>query len=643
MPRNQRQSSTSPRVTRSTATIDTPPNGKSQRVAKSTSARGGKRSASKNPTATPTRFRTGIDSMHVRTAASSASVATLTPNNANNISGASSTLDLTPLLRHALQSPSFINSTPVSATTDSPLSTMTNTRVERMRLWRHDALQQHLYDTAATWGEQIVALTGDPNDIFWLAQVYYLTSQYTRAESLLFHKNLLESSIACRVLAAQCCISMEKWNEALQVLGTENPFRKIGVGHVKNTHGGIKLEATMCFLRGKVFVKQSNFGKAKEAFQEALRLDFKCIEALDALEALCLMNGDDEWSFIQSIDFDEQDPEDADFIKSIYISKLKKYTHMPEINDALEKLQSRYGLHDNCDVLLSQADIYVTQSRFADALVLTNRICEIDTYNIACLPIHIVCLYELNQKQKLFMLAHELVESYAQLPISCKSSTIDSNFGPAWVGFAHTFAIDGEHDQAIAAYSTSARLFQGTHLPSLFLGMQHLQMDSVALADEYLHASYKLCENDPLVLNEMGVLLYQKREYTNAVSFLERAIYLAQDIGCEKKEIWETIWFNLGHAFRKLGKWSLARTYFEKVIAMNPSHFGAYAALGMVLHLDGHIEEAIEAYHQALAISPTDMIASDLLLRALEDMCHTQDDEPEDEDEDVGDVSFERE
>ena len=38
---------------------------------------------------------------------------------------------------------------------------------------------------------------------------------------------------------------------------------------------------------------------------------------------------------------------------------------------------------------------------------------------------------------------------------------MDPHFGPAWIGFAHSFAVEGEHEQAISAYTTAARLFQG--------------------------------------------------------------------------------------------------------------------------------------------------------------------------------------
>lgn len=32
--------------------------------------------------------------------------------------------------------------------------------VDSMRLWRHDAIMQHLYETAAFWGDKILSWTG---------------------------------------------------------------------------------------------------------------------------------------------------------------------------------------------------------------------------------------------------------------------------------------------------------------------------------------------------------------------------------------------------------------------------------------------------------------------------------------------------
>ena len=101
---------------------------------------------------------------------------------------------------------------------------------------------------------------------------------------------------------------------------------------------------------------------------------------------------------------------------------------------------------------------------------------------------------------------------------------IDSRFAPAWIAFAHSFAYEGEHDQAITAYSTSARLFQGyvldivivliirSHLPLLFIGMEHLQLSTSNLAEEFFWAAEKISPTDPLLLNELGVIAYNKDE-----------------------------------------------------------------------------------------------------------------------------------
>ncbi len=86
-----------------------------------------------------------------------------------------------------------------------------------------------------------------------------------------------------------------------------------------------------------------------------------------------------------------------------------------------------------------------------------------------------------------------------------KTSLMDPRFSPAWIAFGHTFALEREHDHAITAYSTSARLFQGSHLPLLFLAMEHLMLGNMTLAEDALNASAEMCKDDPLVWNERGV------------------------------------------------------------------------------------------------------------------------------------------
>ena len=57
---------------------------------------------------------------------------------------------------------------------------------------------------------------------------------------------LVDMSVACRYLAAQCQMRQGKWSDALEMLGESNPFREAAEGgsEVPNMDGGIKVRAT---------------------------------------------------------------------------------------------------------------------------------------------------------------------------------------------------------------------------------------------------------------------------------------------------------------------------------------------------------------------------------------------------------------
>jgi anaphase-promoting complex subunit 6 len=194
---------------------------------------------------------------------------------------------------------------------------------------------------------------------------------------------------------------------------------------------------------------------------------------------------------------------------------------------------------------------------------------------------------------------------------------MDPHFGPAWIGFAHTFAAEGEHDQAISAYSTAARLFQGSHLPQLFLGMQNLQLNNLSLSREYLKTSYDLCENDPCLLNEMGVVYFHEGQLLDAIQFFRRALAFSEENEADQ-DAWIPTRINLAHALRKYGQYSEALGAFDEVLRhgmKDPSVFTAKALVQLELF---RCWDAIITLHEALAVSPQDPMATDLLNRALE-------------------------
>lgn len=548
-----------------------------------------------------------------------------------------------------------------------------------LREWRQDALNKHQYESAIFIGDKLLALTNNDKDAFWLAQVHFSTGNYTRAQSFLSRQDLIANNPSCRYLAAHCCIKQGKFDEALHILGDKNPVHLISAAgsarrklqHVdaraaqskhhklgsrsdrvdrseerdKEDIANIRFEAAMCYLRGLCYAKQNAFDRAKECYKDAVRIDVQCFEAFDQLMKNSLMSPAEEWKFLETLNFDSisadsnsTSQEAAEFTKMLYTTRLSKYEHPEDFTAATETLSTHYNLASNPDILLSKAELLFTQCRFKEALALTSSILERDRYNFNTFPIHLACLHELNEKNALFLLSHDLADNRPEEPSAwlaigvyyltinriaearrffSKASMMDPHYGPAWIGFAHTFAAEGEHDQAISAYSTAARLFQGTHLPQLFLGMQNLQLNNMPLAHEYLNTAYSLCKTDPLLLNELGVVFYHEDNLHDAISLFRLALSLAVEIGSDTRA-WLATRANLGHALRRTGQFSDALAAFDEVLRQGGKDAAVFCAKGLVLLEMGDSWEAVVALHEALAVNPQDPVATDLLAKALE-------------------------
>ncbi|KAL4999406.1 hypothetical protein BDV10DRAFT_164796 [Aspergillus recurvatus] len=525
-----------------------------------------------------------------------------------------------------------------------------------LRVWRQQAKVRGQYDAAVFIGDKVLALTNSDEDALWLAEVHFSNDNYTRALALLSRQDLVSRSTACRYLAAHCYIKQCQYEQALSVLGDQNPTHlirsndsrrkiqhlngqsRITLRNAKSRNedrhrqdaGNVRYEAGMCYLRGLCFAKQNAFDRARDCYKDAVRIDVQCFEAFDQLMKNSLMSPAEEIEFLESLDFESITGADApisqeaaDFTKMLYTTRLSKYSSPAVLTDATETLSTHYKLAENPDILLSRAEALYTQCRFAEALELTSSILSTSRSSLsaqttagqnhlghspAVYPLHLACLYETGATNALFLLSHTLAdhspeESYTFLAIGVyylsvakiaearrffsKASLLDPHSAPAWIGFAHTFAAEGEHDQAIAAYSTAARLFQGSHLPQLFLGMQHLALNNMSLAQEYLCAAYAMSTGtatgtvpsipslpssevsplggDPLVLNELGVVLYHQNHLEGAIDLFRQALGLASSLRCEPGA-WVATRSNLGHALRRLGRYSEALDEFDECL-----------------------------------------------------------------------------
>ncbi|KAK1966119.1 tetratricopeptide [Colletotrichum sublineola] len=541
-----------------------------------------------------------------------------------------------------------------------------------LREWRQDALNKAQYDSAIFIGDKLLALTNDDKDAFWLAQVHFATGNYTRAQTFLAKQDLVARNVSCRYLAAHCLVKQSRFDEAVALLGERNPTHLINnasnkrkmntaplgraVGHrgrmardeaAEDEATNRKYEAAMCYLRGICYAKQNAFDRAKECYKDAVRIDVQCFEAFQQLMTNALLSPDEEWAFLESLDFDaitvsgdvSSSQEAAEFTKMLYTTRLSKYREPSAFTTACDSLSTHYRLADNPDLLLAKADLLYTQCRYRDALAITESILEDDKYNFSVHPLHLACLYQLKMKNALFLVSHDLADNHPEEPCSwlavgiyyfaidkiaearryfSKASMMDAHFGPAWIGFAHTFAAEGEHDQAISAYSTAARLFMGTHLPQVFLGMQNHALNNMTLAEEFLKTAYGLCKTDPLLLNEMGVVKYHQDKPQEAVQFFRAALKIAAEIDSDP-QAWLSPRTNLAHAYRRLRLWKDAHIEFDEVLRQGGKDAAIFCAKALIYLEEGRPEKAIVPLHEALAINPQDGTATELLNKALEE------------------------
>ncbi|RIB12109.1 hypothetical protein C2G38_2101794 [Gigaspora rosea] len=61
--------------------------------------------------------------------------------------------------------------------------------------------------------------------------------------------------------------------------------------------------------------------------------------------------------------------------------------------------------------------------------------------------------------------------------------------------------------------------------------MKHLQTKNLLFAEEYLLTSSQICESNLLVLNELGVLYFQKLKYAQSVDSFKNALKYGKKYG----------------------------------------------------------------------------------------------------------------
>ncbi|KAI9475364.1 hypothetical protein BDB00DRAFT_966200, partial [Zychaea mexicana] len=330
----------------------------------------------------------------------------------------------------------------------------------------------------------------------------------------------------------------------------------------------------MCYARGTAYLQLREIEKVKDCFKEAFRVDVKCYDALVALTEKNMLEEKAEWDFISTLPYEEHcGLSDADFFRSRYMIQLKRYSHKEDIQQAQKEAENDFGLKKSLNVMHSIARTLLAECKYEECLSVCQEIRKEDAFYTKSIPLYITCLYELKMKDELYILAQELVdrlndeavtwhavgmynlyiEKYSEARRYFNRATdIDQYFEDSWLGYGHAFAAEKDHDQAISAYAMCSKLVPGSHLPDMYIGVQFLEQNMLDAAFVYLNKSYSKCNSDPFLLNEMAVYHYQKKEYPQALDHLRDALKLAKDRQSPLSNLWEKLWANFGHVYRRM-------------------------------------------------------------------------------------------
>lgn len=527
----------------------------------------------------------------------------------------------------------------------------TNVDIDKYRNLVRTYIDMHLYSAALFWADKVVSLSdSEPRDVYWLAQCMFLMKQYHRAAVLIRNKGLEKTHAFCLYLAGKCLLEAREFNEALQLLsdiddqaGTPlNTSTSSVTFTINNSHMFVdgstpaNLKSSLLYLKGRVYEALDNRSLAADCYKHALQCDVYNFDAFEALVQHQMLSAWEEKQLLSSLPFAEQCGNE-NFVRPVYEALLKKYHASPR---SPSPPLPHTKLTDNSDMAVCKAERLYYICSYKECFNITEEVLKKDPYHTTCLPLHIGCLVELKKTNKLFYLAHDLVDLQPEMSISwfavgCyyyvigksdparrylgKATTLDRLFGPAWLAYGHSFAVENEHDQAMAAYFKASQLMKGCHLPLLYIGLECGLTNNVKLADKFFIQAQSIAPQDPFVIHEMGVVAFQNQEYTLAEQFfidaLAKVRLINESIMADK---WEPLLNNIGHTCRKLKKYERAIEFHQQALLLSPLNASTLACMGYNQALMGDAASAVETFHKALGLRRDDSFSTTMLSYVIE-------------------------
>lgn len=318
--------------------------------------------------------------------------------------------------------------------------------------------------------------------------------------------------------------------------------------------------AAVCTLRGRACVALEQRARAVIWLRRALMHDPLCAEAATLLTERRLLSANAEAKLSDQLLETLADVPETRWLRDFYSVAFEAHGGLTAQRDAraLHALHAlaadsstlgSHGLGNSADVLAVRAEAAYARSDFEGARSLAERARELDARpDSTATFVLLATLVELGEPTALFAVAHRLVADYPRSAVAwhgvgCyylargaydaarqhfrRATAIDASLGVAWLGFGRAFGALAEHDQAVAAYRAASRLLVGSHVPPLAIAQELLRDGNLPLAREFVVQASTLCQSDPLLWNEAGVIAFRRTRYRAAMRLFVRSLTLA--------------------------------------------------------------------------------------------------------------------
>ena len=516
--------------------------------------------------------------------------------------------------------------------------------LDKARSLAQQYARKQLLTSAIFWADKALSLScGDPADLATYASLLHANGQHQRAAHILLSSPLLGQSAALRYLAAKCHVALHEWEEALLVLRPP-PDELQGdpdlTDSLKCPEIGDVRSASL-LVQAEAHEGLGSLPDAATCYKEALAADVFCEEALERLCSHHCLSAEEEKALLASLPFRRQCSVDEEkMLRLLYQAKMRHHRRedLPS-QCSKEPLQL---LATNTDVVWSTAHTHFCNMNVDSCYELTKQQLEKDPFHPPSLLLFIACCVEKGRHEELFALGQKLVSHFPSSPlswyaVSCyylaikshqsarryltKTISLDANFAAAHMAFGHSFATEGEHDQAISAFSKAARIMKGSHLPLLQLGREYYTTGSTATAIRFMKSALSLAPADPSLLQEIGVMLANAGNLEKAAKYFCQAILYLQSADPHMTlRYWEPVYNNLGHVYRKQKRYSQALEMHHKALSLCPRAASSLSAVAFVYLLQADCERATEYCSRSLRLRREDHFTLEVLRLASNEL-----------------------